>query len=232
MYCIKCGAELADGQRVCPICNTRVYHPDIELPPESPTYPKKDFKSEEFNRKGLMFVVTILFLIPLVLPMLLELDWHGTVGWSGYVTGGTLLFYVCFILPLWFKNPSPAIFYPSSFAAITLFLLYVCLQTEGNWFLEFAMPITLSFGAITSAVMILVHYLKRGVLYIVGGGFIALGGWCVLLEALIRTVFGAHTEFYWSSVPLVVCFIVGMMLIVIEIVKPFKESLRKIFFIG
>ena len=29
MYCVKCGVELADSQRVCPLCGTRVFHPDI-----------------------------------------------------------------------------------------------------------------------------------------------------------------------------------------------------------
>ena len=27
MYCVKCGVELADSQRVCPLCGTRVFHP-------------------------------------------------------------------------------------------------------------------------------------------------------------------------------------------------------------
>ena len=25
MYCVKCGVELADSQRVCPLCGTRVF---------------------------------------------------------------------------------------------------------------------------------------------------------------------------------------------------------------
>ena len=233
MYCIKCGIELSEGQGICPVCNTKVYHPDIEITDNKNTYPKKDFKSEEFNKKGLMFVITVLFLIPLLLPMILELSWHGNVEWSGFVTGGTALFYVCFILPSWFKHPSPAIFVPSSFAALTLFLLYVCYAVEGNWFLSFAMPITLSFGAVISAAAILSRYLKKGYLYIAGGTFIAIGAWTVLLDALIRVTFSTRDHLIvWSSFTSTFCFIIGMMLIIIEIVKPFKESLRKLFYIG
>ena len=33
MYCVKCGVELADSQRVCPLCGTRVFHPDIPRTP-------------------------------------------------------------------------------------------------------------------------------------------------------------------------------------------------------
>ena len=232
MYCIKCGTELSDSQAFCPICNTRVYHPDLDLPSGISTYPRGEFKSEEFNKKGLMFVITVLFLIPLLLPMCLELSWTANVNWSGYVTGGTLLFYICFVLPCWFKHPSPAIFIPSSFVAITLYLLYICLETEGNWFFNFAMPITLSLGLIISTGSVLGRYLRCGKLYVYGGTIIALGAWTVLLELLIHIAFGALTEIFWSSVTMSFCFIIGMMLIIIGIVKPFKESLRKIFFIG
>ena len=39
MYCVKCGVELADSQRVCPLCGTRVFHPDIPRTPADPPYP-------------------------------------------------------------------------------------------------------------------------------------------------------------------------------------------------
>jgi NAD-dependent SIR2 family protein deacetylase len=73
MYCIKCGVKLSDGQERCPLCSTRVYHPDIPFGESKPTYPKKDFESEELNLKGLLFVITILWVLPLVLPVVFEL---------------------------------------------------------------------------------------------------------------------------------------------------------------
>ena len=120
MYCIKCGVRLSEGQTLCPICGTRVYHPDFEIT-ESNTYPKGEFKSEEFNRVGLLFVITLLCLIPLILPMILDMAWHGEISWSGYVTGGTVLFYVGFILPLWFKKPNPVIFTPCFYCCNLLY---------------------------------------------------------------------------------------------------------------
>lgn len=232
MYCIKCGARLSDGQAICPLCETRVYHPDFEVDSNKSTYPRKDFKSEEFNRKGLMFVITVLFLIPLILPLILDLSWHGEVIWSGYVIGGTLLFYVTFVLPCWFKHPNPAIFTPSAFVAMALYLWYICFEIGGDWFFNFAMPITLTLGAIFTAALTLSRYISGGKLYIAGGSFIAFGLWTVLLELLIKSILDASYGFYWSLCTLALFFIVGMMLIIIEIVKPIKESLRRIFFIG
>lgn len=231
MYCINCGARLSDGQILCPICNTRVYHPDFEIKEKS-AYPKGAFVSEEFNPKGLLFVLTVLCLIPLLLPIILELVWQGTVSWSGYVAGGTLLFYLGCILPFWFKHPNPVVFVPLFLFAVTGYLLYICLQNGGTWFMSFAFPMMMSLTAILTAQTVLLHYLKRGRLYIVGGGLIALGIWSVLLEVLINISFGSNSAFLWSSAPLTIFSLLGIALIVIGIVKPFKESLRRIFFIG
>lgn len=232
MYCIKCGVELSEGQSICPICETKVYHPDFTVPDDKNTYPKKEFKSEEFNRKGLMLVISIIFLIPLLLPVILELSWHHSINWSGYVFGGVVVFYVTFMLPSWFKHPTPAIFVPASLSSVTAYLWYICYKTDGDWFFRFGMPISLSFMLIFTALTTLNYYLERGKLYIFGGFFIALGVWTCLIEFLIRLVFSVKTHFYWSGCTFALLFIVGMLLIIIEIIKPVKETLRKIFYIG
>jgi hypothetical protein len=232
MFCIKCGVELSDGQAICPICNTRVYHPDIDIEKGKDTYPKKDFKSEEFNRKGLLFAITILMIIPIVLTLILEMMWSGKIDWSGYVSIGIFVFYVCAVLPLWFKRPNPAIFVPSAFLSGCVLLLYACFMTGGDWFLPFAMPITLSMGLILTAATTIAHYVKRGILYVVGGTIIAIGLWTGLLELLIHVTFDVNLHFVWSVASMSACFILGMFFIVVEIVKPFKESLRRVFYVG
>ena len=231
MYCIKCGVKLSEGQTVCPLCETRVHHPDFSIT-ENNTYPKIPFESEEFNTKGLMFVLTMIFLVPLILPIILELSWHSDVSWSGYVAGGTLIFYFSFVMPYWFKKPNPVIFVPISFALTIGLLLFICIKTGGNWFMPFAFPVAGGLGIIVTAATAVLHYVKKGCLYTVGATLIALGLWTVLLEFDIRSTFNVYTPFYWSLAPLTVLSLVGIMLIVIAIVKPLKESLRRIFFIG
>lgn len=231
MFCARCGVELSEGQTVCPICNLRVYHPDLKIQEKS-TYPKGAFISEEFNRKGLLFVITMFCLIPLLTPIILELAWHGTITWAGLVAGGTVLFYIVCILPLWFKRPNPVIFVPCFFLTASAYLFYICFLSGGNWFLTFALPLTMSLTAIATAQTALLYYLKRGRLYVVGGGLIALGIWTVLLEILIKVNFGSKSAFSWSSAPLTILTILGLSLIIIAIVKPLKETLRRIFFIG
>lgn len=231
MYCIKCGAELSDGQTLCPLCGTRVYHPDFSVT-DDPTYPKKEFKSEEFNRKGILFVITILAALPLILTLVFESSVHGEVSWSGYVAGAILLGYIGLILPLWFRAPNPVIFVPCDFAAVALYLLYINLHTGGSWYWTFALPVLVTLALIVTAIVTLTRYIRRGRLYIFGGGLIALGLWTTLIELLLYVTFGVRAPVIWSMYPLITLFSIGMMLIVIAIVKPLKESLYKIFFIG
>lgn len=232
MYCIKCGVELSAGQPACPLCGTRVYHPDLQAEPIKPTYPRKEFKSEEFNRKGLLFVVTILWLLPLILPVLFELLWHKEITWSGFVAGAVVLAYICLILPAWFRHANPVIFLPCAIAAATLYLAYINYSLGDGWFLSFAMPVSLSFGAIVVALVTLHRYVHRGFLYIYGGGVIALGAWTVLLEFLIHRTFAVSAAVYWSPFSCTTLLILGLLLILIEIIKPLKESLYRMFFIG
>ena len=231
MYCIKCGVELSAGQTVCPICHTRVYHPDLPIT-DSPTYPKKEFQSEEFNRNGLLFVISVLWLLPTLLPMIFELSWHGEVSWSGYVLGAMLLSYVTLVLPWWFKNANPVIFVPCDFAAAMLYLLYIDLTLGKGWFLPFALPVVFVLALIVTAIVTLCRYLPRGKLFIFGGALIALGFWTQMIEFLIRMVFDVHFTVIWSLFSCVTLFVLGLMLIVIGIVRPLRESLYKIFFIG
>lgn len=230
MYCIKCGIKLAKGQSVCPVCQVKLYNPDLSETQEISTYPLKEFQSEEINIKGLLFVITILSVIPIVVCTIFDLL-NGGFDWSGYVMGGVILGYVSTILPLWFKKPNPVVFVPSTFVAIGLYLAYINYVTGGDWFLTFAFPLTVIYGVIASALSALLRYIKRGRLYTFGGLFMVLSGSMFLLEMFLNITFHTNDYLRWSTYPALVFFIIGAMLIVIELVKPFKESLRRFFFL-
>lgn len=231
MYCIKCGAMLRDGASLCPICSTKVCHPDFPASDEAYTYPKTDFESEAFNRKGILFVISVLALLALVLPVTVELTVSHTLAWSGYVAGGVILAYLFFVLPMWFVNPNPVVFLPVDFAAAILFSLYINLHTGGDWFLSFAFPAGGALGVIFTAVVALFRYVRRGKLYIFGGLLIALGAWILFLEFLMAITFEAVNVVLWALYPCITLTVIGIMLIIIAIVKPFKESLAKMFYI-
>ena len=65
MYCIKCGVQLADTEKKCPLCDTVVCHPDFENTAERTLYPGKKLPKNPPRSKALNGAGIILFLIPL-----------------------------------------------------------------------------------------------------------------------------------------------------------------------
>ena len=178
--------------------------------------------------KNLPFV--ILFFIPLLVCFFADLSLDGKIEWFGYVAGALMLSYVAFALPLWFKKPNPVIFVPCNFVAIALYLLYINFATGGSWFLSFAFPAVGGICLITCTVVTLMHYLHRGRLYILGGAFMALGVFMLLVEFLLKMTFGLRF-IGWSIYPLVVLFLFGGLLIYFAINSAAREMIeRKLFF--
>ena len=205
MYCIKCGVELADSEKNCPLCGLKVYHPELEKPSniEYP-YPKFERINEKVSRFGIMLILTAIFLLPLILTLICDLSINHSVTWSGYVIGGVVLLYVLTVLPRWFRNPNAVVFVPVDFATIALFVLYIALINNGGWFLPFALPVIAVFGLISTAVTTLIKYVPKGILYIIGGALIATGGTTVLIDHLVNIVFNTGRGIFWSLYPLIV----------------------------
>ena len=147
------------------------------------------------------------------------------------LVGAVILLYTLVVLPLWFRYPNPVIFIPIDFAMTALYLLYINCATGGHWFLSFALPVTAAAGLILTAAVTLLKYLRKGYLFIFGGTIILSGAYTVLVEFLLNLNFHVHDEFIWSFYPFSVSFILGVMLIVIGICRPLRESLHKKFFL-
>ena len=232
MYCVKCGVELADSESRCPLCGTAVFHPELERPEASPPFPPDTGAvQEEVSRSGMLFVITVLFALSAVICLLCDWRIHSALVWSGYATGAIALAYILILLPMWFRRPNPVIFIPVDFVAIALYLLYVNCAAGGHWFLSFAFPVTGAAGLLVSAVVALVKYVRRGHLFIFGGALILFGGLMMLVEFLLKVTFHRPKMFFWSLYPLTTGVVLGMMLIVIGICRPLRESLHKKFFL-
>ena len=231
MYCVKCGVQLADTEKSCPLCGTRVCHPDIKQPDTPPLYPENTEKQKPINRWYLMLIVSILYLLPMSICLVCDLSICGRIEWSGYVVGGMLIFYAAFLLPSWFAHPNPVIFVPCTFGVIALYLLYIDLTMQSNWFFTFGLPVTLTLGLLITALVMLTRYIRKGRLYIYGGFTIAMGGFCVLLEFLLHITFGLPGFGTWSLYPLVTLTLVGLAMIATAIFRPLRDALEKRFFL-
>lgn len=231
MYCVKCGVELSDTEKQCPLCQTRVFHPDIRQEKAEDLYPKHKYPVTAARSHLPQVLLTAVFLLPLFIVLLCDLQFSHRITWSGYVIGALLVAYVSFILPTWFHKPNPVIFVPCSFAAAGVYLLYIDLATDGHWFLSFALPVTAGIGLIVTAVVTLMRYVRRGKLYILGGAAIAFGVFMLLVEFLLNITFNIETFIGWSLYPLVTLALLGGMLIFLGIYRPARETMERKFFI-
>ena len=77
MYCVKCGVKLADTEQKCPLCYTRVCHPDILQPSAQPLYPSGKMPGQSAGRQAAGGLVLFLFLIPLLLCLCGDLQPDG-----------------------------------------------------------------------------------------------------------------------------------------------------------
>ena len=231
MYCVNCGVKLADTEKICPLCQTSVFHPDIQRPEAEPLYPENRLPAPQVSSRGAQIIATAAFLLPMLICLQCDLLINGCLTWSGYVLGGLMTAYVIFVLPQWFRRPDPVIFCPVDFAAIGLLLLYINFATGGSWFLSFAFPVVGFIGLLVTAVTALLRYLRRGRLYIFGGALLSLGAFMPLMEYLLCLTFAPIRFLGWSLYPMIVLAILGGTLIFLAINRRAREKMEKKFFI-
>ena len=230
MYCVKCGVKLADTEQKCPLCNTVVYHPDVEQPTVEQLYPSNKFPKAGAGKRSLSGAVIMLFMIPMVLSFFSDIQPDGKLDWFGYVAGALALSYVVVALPLWFYRPNPVIFLPCDFAAAAAYLWYINRETNGNWFFSFALPVIAGFAVIVCAVVTLLRYVGKGKLYIFGGALMAMGVFLLGIEYFLTATFPI-SFIGWSVYPLIVLVLVGGLLIYLAINSIAREIVeRKLFF--
>ena len=229
MYCVNCGIKLADSEERCPICSTL---PGGAIPRDTTVpklYPPNRYPEVSIKKGALNGAILFLFAIPLLITFFVDLRSIDGLNWFWYAFGAVLLGYIVFALPLWFRKPNPVIFVPCDFAATSLYLLLIALMTGGDWFLSFALPVTGCAGMIVTAVITLLRYIRKGRLYIFGGGFIAIGAHLLMTELLLGVAFGISFV-GWSIYPLIALSMLGSLLIFLAINSNAREKMERKFF--
>jgi hypothetical protein len=172
----------------------------------------------------------VFYLLLIVELFICEFAIFSTLNWSLYATGGLLLSYILILLPTWFRKPNPVIFVPCDFTAVAAYLCFINIQTQGDWFLSFALPVIAGLSLILTAIITLCRYLHKGYFFIFGGASILIGLYIVMIEYLLTYTFPIKF-YFWSVYPLLGSLFLGVALIIIGLCRPLRESLAKKFFV-
>ena len=230
MYCVKCGVKLADTEKKCPLCDTVVCHPDVKQEKVDSLYPAKKMPKTTSGRAFLSGGILILFMIPLISTFFADYSIDKKLDWWFFAGGGIALAYLIIALPMWFEKANPVIFIPCDFVGAGLYLLYINLALNDNWFLTFVLPILAGILVIVMVLTTLIKYLKRCKLFVVGGSIMGIGFLIYMIEKLMVLTFNVRF-IGWSFYPLITLFIFGGFLIYLALNRNFREKVeRKIFF--
>lgn len=232
MYCIRCGVKLAEEKKPCPLCGTVPFHPELEPQEGKPLYPQGSYPSQQVSRTVAMTVIsTVLFLLPMVITVLCDVQVSPEITWSGFVIGALITVYVWGVLPFWFRKPNPVIFVPCGFVALAGFVLFINYATGGSWFLTFALPVIGAAALVVSAVVVLMRYLPMAALYIFGGALTALGLFMPVMEMLLNLTFRLEHGLVWAFYPMAALVLLGGTLIFLAICRPARETMERKFFL-
>lgn len=229
MYCVKCGVRLQEGVARCPLCHTPVWNPEL---PEKPaqTYPDRWPAPPRSKRYPFLALVTVLCMA-ICLPCLIYcLNTYGGVYWSGYVMLAIAVVYFSFFFPSWFDKPHPLVFLPLFFVLTDAYLLYICLDTGGDWFLSFAFPVVLLVGLLVTGAYAMYHFIRHKRLLITGILLIVIGNSMMLVEMFEHITFGTKM-FTWSLYSASFFSLFGGFLILAGLIRPLREYLERKFFL-
>ena len=121
------------------------------------------------------------------------------------------------------------IFLPIDFACLGGYLLYICANTGGNWFLPFAFPVTGIAAVLTLAGVAMMRYIVQGRLRLMSLLLIAIGLSFMLVEFFQHITFGTPM-FVWSLYCVSAFCLIGLFLFIASFIPPLRAALRRTFF--
>lgn len=210
-YCEKCGVEVDDGVRACPLCG-QVIHGQETMGESSASAcgqapeDREDGESEVNRSLLAMEAMSVVAGISALLCMGIDL-WssRGAFSWSLYVFVGLAMAWLPASMPIIFRK-KPWLTFATVAPGELLFLfllnvIYVIRTGSGNWwFLSYAMPIyLLSLGTVTATV-VLVAILKTKGLNVAGIILGAIAIECLGLEIILDLAGGHGLNLEWAPI--------------------------------
>ena len=231
-YCVNCGVKLSDSDDKCPLCQTAVYLPGLQLRTDGkPPFPAAELNQPKMNPKYKTIIAALALLLPALLCLVCDYSISRRIVWSGFALGAALLIFCAVFIPLLISNKNVFFYLFVDFAVILGYLKYIEYKTLGSWFITFAFPVMISIMIIVSAGLLLKRFTRFTNLMISAISLILIGFECVLLEFLISRNFTEQEHFIWSYYPLITFVVLGIILIIIDKNHKLNEKVKKSFFI-
>lgn len=233
-YCVNCGVELNDSEKKCPLCGTIVLNPNLFGKEESqaiPPYPpREDYLLLSENRRLTLILMTLVFLLPAAVCLLVDSMTSSALSWSYYVAGGMVTMWVFMAPPIfWRKSKGIIGFILLDAAVLLLYLAFVEYLSNPvkPWFISLAFPVVILFTVLVVAFVWAIQSGRYRRTVLTGVFFVQMALGSALLEILIDWYRFEKVSLDWSLITATVFLIVAVFFFVVARKRDLKESLQK-----
>lgn len=229
-YCVNCGVKLEQSEGKCPLCSVVVQNPMEPYDPRAKKpYPARTAEQNlEINKKYYAFLMAVIFLIPALILLFLDLLPNLALTWSLYPVGALLMTFVFAVVPALVKKYRLYWSIVLDSAALCAYLKLIEFLTQsGRWFSAIAFPLIILAGLMLLAMTASVRQnLLKGLL-VPAVGTMLVGILAVAAELLISSNERHALTLEWSLYVLVPCFLVGLSMLILHLNQPLRSELHR-----
>ncbi len=233
IYCYKCGVELAEDQKKCPLCGTKV---PVEAAGAEQTYPKPDpLINHPMNmreRQTLAFIIiSILLIIPVLLVFAIDLRGDSRIDWAVVPMISILLSWIIICLPLVMRRLF-WILYPVYTVSVSVFFLLLDFKTGlSGWSYKLAIPLTVSIITLITFTVLYGLKTKHHGLNLISAVLLFIGACSTVIDVLVKLYLNEAPVPGWSIIVVITAFPVAWFLTFLHRNPGMRATLRKKFHI-
>jgi hypothetical protein len=204
-YCSQCGVEVHENTEDCPLCQAPIQkgplqeHPERNYPDQASAYTKLPPLTLRERLRLAREISVILFLIPILFSISIDLFMNRHISWSAYVILALVGALLITIVPLFLPQKKGWVN-----LLIHLILSGVCLGLNGltgwdfAWSLTLALPILLTSWLIIQGILWLRRFRHGPIL--AASILVGIGLLCLVVDATLRSAFSQYMQFGWSLI--------------------------------
>lgn len=136
-YCVHCGVKLSNYHANCPLCNTKVFNPNIKEISNNIDYPEyiihQKTDRKRANKLFTAIILSLLSFIYAIIPVLLNLIISKQISWSLIVLMSITLLWFGITFPFFKKNNTFFRLFTQDSIAIIVYLLLLNYVISNNF---------------------------------------------------------------------------------------------------
>lgn len=228
-YCVHCGVELNPGAKVCPLCQTPAWQPEISG--ETAAYfPTKPAEVKPVSKWELAVLLTAMLGSVALCSGVLNLILRTARPWSLYVIGAAVMLWIWFVLPLLIRRLPTFLGLTLDIGAIGIYVYLISIDLSGSqWFYGLALPILAVACAVVFVLSFLLRGRRRSIITSISLSIGAVGLFVLGIELFCDLYFHAQWVPGWSLVTTIICVALIIPLVIVRRVPALREEARRRF---